>query len=105
MKYNKLVRDKIPEIIENSGNSCIIKTISGNDLKKALENKLLEETNEFINDNMSIEELADIFEVIDAIIKYNDWNIEEIKKIQEIKRKERGSFNNNIYLISTEIKN
>lgn len=60
MKYNKLVRDKIPEIIENNGNSCVIKTISGNDLKKALENKLLEETNEFINDNMSIEELADI---------------------------------------------
>lgn len=102
MIHNKLVRDKIPEIIETNGCKCTIKYIEGEDLKDALSVKLVEEVCEFIEADMDMEELADIFEVIDAIIKINNWSKMDITKIQADKRIKRGSFNKGIFLIDTE---
>ena len=51
---------------------------------------------------MDIEELADIFEVIDAIIKFNNWSRKDVVKLQTDKRKRRGAFNKGIFLIDTD---
>lgn len=68
--YNKLVRDKIPGIIAKEGKSVRFTSLKGNDFKHALEDKLLEEVQEFIKAETReqlIEELADIFTVIESI--------------------------------------
>lgn len=102
MVYNKLVRDKIPEIIEANDCECNIKYIEGEELKEALGAKLVEEVCEFLDAEMDIEELADIFEVIDAIIKFNNWSRKDVVKLQTDKRKRRGAFNKGIFLIDTD---
>ena len=90
MIYNKLVRDKIPEIIEANDVDYNIKYIKGEDLKDALGAKLVEEVCEFLDAEMDMEEMADIFEVIDAILKINNWSKRDIIKLQTDKRKRRG---------------
>lgn len=96
-KYNKLVRDKIPEIIEQNGEKPICRILDDNEYLKELNIKLLEEANEFIEAG-NVEELADTMEVLEAIAKvYNiDWN--DVRKEQKIKREKRGAFENKIYL-------
>ena len=71
--YNKLVRDKIPEIIEKDNKKCEIKILNDEEYKKALSLKLVEEANEFLESN-NIDELADVLEVIDAIKKAFNFN-------------------------------
>lgn len=101
MKYNKLVRDKIPEIIEKKWKKAIIHIADDNEYSKALINKLLEEVNEFI-DNPCEEELADIFEVIDWIIENKNFSIKNIKIIKKLKSKERWKFKKRIILEETK---
>lgn len=100
-RYNKLVRDKIPEIIEQNGEKPIYRVLDNAEYLKELNIKLLEEANEFIEAD-NVEELADIMEVLDAIaiVKNISWN--EVKKEQEIKRDKRGAFVNKIYLESVK---
>ena len=61
--FNKLVRDKIPQVIENNGDKPYIKVLSDEENLKQLNIKLTEEVNEYLSDN-NVEELADIVEVI-----------------------------------------
>lgn len=97
MKYNKLIRDKIPEII--SGKGEILKTHIAEEKEywEKLKEKLLEETNEFLEDSNK-EELADILEVIDSICKFKGYAMKDIKNIQEKKRLKRGGFDKGIIL-------
>lgn len=69
--FNKLVRDKIPEIIENNNEVAVTKILSDKDYQNELIKKLLEEYNEVLNARGKdlLEELADMLEVIDAIAK------------------------------------
>ncbi|BES64166.1 hypothetical protein SANA_06050 [Gottschalkiaceae bacterium SANA] len=99
--YNKLIRDKIPEIIEVDGKKSKINRIEGEVYRKALEAKLLEEFKEW-QDSYEAEELADLLEVIRAMAEESGHSIEEIQHLAEEKRKERGGFSKGIWLESVE---
>lgn len=102
MIYNKLVRDKIPEIIASKNKKYNIKYLKDDELKDALNNKLLEEANEFIESDHDIEEMADIFEVIGAILDLNNWTYDMVSQVQLDKVKARGAFEKGIFLIEAE---
>ena len=96
--YNKLVRDKIPENINSGdGKKCKYTILDDTDYLQELNKKILEEAYEFIEKN-SIEELADLIEVINAIMKLKGYKIEEVYKIMKAKADKKGAFNNKIYL-------
>ena len=73
-KYNKLVRDKIPQIIEDGGGTCKVYVATGEDYRNRLKDKLIEEAQEFF-ENPCVEELADGQEVIDALSEIHRWDI------------------------------
>lgn len=97
MKYNKLVRDKIPEIIKDDGKIPITHIASKKEYQQKLLEKLQEEVLEFLKDQKA-EELADILEVIDAICKLKKINLEKLQKIKQQKAKNRGGFKKRIIL-------
>jgi len=95
--YNKLVRDKIPQIIHEKGCEAITRVLHDEEFADCLKNKLLEETNEYIQDG-SVEELADIYEVILAILRSKGVSYECFEAIRKKKEAERGAFTKKIYL-------
>ncbi len=97
MKYDKLVRDKIPEIIKSKGGVAITHIANDAEYWQKLKEKLQEEVSEFI-EAQNIEEMADILEVIDAIFICKNFNEQELKKVKENKARERGRFDNKIIL-------
>lgn len=100
-KFNKLVRDKIPEIIEKNNTIAKTKTLSEGDYKKALKEKFYEEIEEFYHSDNDINELADIKEVFNSICIDAGYSLEEVEKIREEKANKRGGFNKKIFLIET----
>jgi predicted house-cleaning noncanonical NTP pyrophosphatase (MazG superfamily) len=97
MKYNKLVRDKIPHVISQKGETAIFRIASKEEYWQKLKDKLFEEFEEFKNSE-SPEEFADLLEVMDAIIDYKQFNKEEILNIKIKKAEERGRFVDRIIL-------
>ncbi|OGI93784.1 hypothetical protein A3A03_00850 [Candidatus Nomurabacteria bacterium RIFCSPLOWO2_01_FULL_40_18] len=94
-KYNKLVRDKIPSILDAQGISYEKKVATPEELKAELIKKLGEEIGEF-SEAGSPEELADVIEVIEALKKLPDYiNVEELRKK---KSEERGAFDQGIII-------
>jgi len=91
MKYNKLVRDKIPEYILSKGGVPLTHIAAEEEYWQKLKDKLLEEVMEFQKDE-NMEEYADILEVLEAISDYKKFDNNEIKKIKNNKVKERGAF-------------
>lgn len=98
--YNKAIRDKIPEIIQKDNYSCNVKTLSDKEFLEKLEEKLSEEVSEYQNDK-NPEELADILEVIYRIAELKGVSKEELEKIRIKKVKERGGFEENLFLVDT----
>ena len=80
-KYNKLVRDRIPEIIEASGNTCVTEILSDEDYLRMLDVKLDEELAEY-HDDQNIEELADLMEVIRDCAVVGEYSLEELECIR-----------------------
>ena len=103
-QHNKLVRDKIPEIIRTSGNQCEISTLNDAEYIKALREKLVEEVNEaaIAKPEELAEELTDVMEVIDALMAATGIDLETVREIQREKRSQRGGFNNRIKLLWTK---
>ena len=95
--YNKLVRDKIPEIIESSGRPCTIEILSEDDYIRFLDQKLDEELAEYHKDQ-NVEELADLMEVIRAAAVARGYTIEFLENIRAKKAEERGGFEKRILL-------
>lgn len=95
--YNKLVRDKIPEIIKNSGKQFDMHIADTTEALKLLEAKLDEEVLEFHQDK-NLEELADILEVIFALAKNLGFSEEDLLNKRLTKKEERGGFDKNIIL-------
>lgn len=99
--YNKLVRDKIVQNINNKGCKGEFKILNEKEYKRELDKKILEEANEVI-DAHSAEEIGDLLEVILAVMKEYNISEDEIKIQMEQKRKSKGAFEDKIYLISVE---
>ena len=95
--YNKLVRDRIPEIIEASGKSCTCETLSDERYIALLNKKLQEEVTEYLESG-TLEELADIGEVKHAILDYKGISLEEFQRVRSEKLQERGGFQKRILL-------
>ena len=104
MSYNKLVRDKIPEIIKNNNETPITRILSDEEYKVELEKKLLEEYQEVLkaSGNERLEELADMLEVMIALASLDDATLEDIIKIADKKRNKRGGFKEKIFLESVK---
>ncbi len=96
-KYDKLVRDKIPEIIQKNGREAIFYVADTEEYWQKLKEKLQEEVKEFLADE-TIEEIADIYEVLEAICRYKKLNKKKIDSIKNKKAKERGVFKKRIIL-------
>lgn len=92
----KLVRDKIPQIIQADGKSPIIRTLSEEDYLQELDKKLNEEVAEYQADK-SIEEMADVLEVLYAICEARGHSLEELEKVRKEKSDKRGAFKERIY--------
>lgn len=95
--YDKLVRDKIPEIIEKSGKQCEIEILSDEKYLEMIDKKLDEELAEYHKDQ-NIEELADILEVLYAAAKVRGYSIKDLEKVRIEKAKIRGGFDKKILL-------
>ena len=97
MKYNKLVRDRIPEIIRSTGKTCITEILSGEDYLHMLDVKLNEELAEYHKDQ-NLEELADLLEVIRAAAVARGYTVEELEAVRAAKAAKRGGFEKRILL-------
>ena len=94
---NKLVRDRIPEIIEDSGKRAITHILSDEEYIAALETKLDEEVAEY-KAAKNLEEMADVLEVLQAICVARGYNLEELEEKRREKAEERGGFKDRIFL-------
>jgi len=90
-KYDKLIRDRIPEIIKASGKRCVCTTLSDEEYLTKLDEKLNEELAEY-QESKSMEELADLLEVIRAVAVARGNSIEEVEAIRQEKAAKRGGF-------------
>ena len=95
--YNKLVRDNIPAIIEAKGAACETEILSNADYLRLLDAKLDEELAEYRQDQ-SLEELADLLEVIYACAKARGYTVAELESVRAEKAAKRGGFDRRILL-------
>lgn len=96
-EYDKLIRDKIPEIIEGSGKKCIVEVMDDDMYLQYLDRKLGEELAEYQADK-SLEELADLLEVIYAVAEARGHSIEELESLRRAKAERRGGFKKKLCL-------
>jgi predicted house-cleaning noncanonical NTP pyrophosphatase (MazG superfamily) len=104
IQYHKLVRDRIPEIIRRDGRECATEMMTEEAYRQALLQKLLEEAHEAaaVGPEKLVEELADLYEVIDAIMAAYGIEREAVLAKQAHKRAERGGFERRIRLLWVE---
>lgn len=95
--YNKLVRDKIPEIIEADGKTCKTHILDNDEYLAALEEKLNEEVAEYQRDK-NLEEMADVLEVLRTICIAKGYTLEELEALRAKKAEKRGGFAEKIFL-------
>lgn len=98
IKYDKLVRDRIPEIIESSGKTCKTEILNDEEYLRRVDAKLDEELAEYHRDQ-NIEELADLMEVIYAAAVARGYTIEQLERVREEKAAKRGGFRKKILLV------
>lgn len=96
-KYNKLVRDRIPEIIRADGNMCIIEELSDARYLDMLDAKLNEELAEY-QESKSLEELADLLDVMQAVVNARGWTWGQLEQVRQKKAAQRGGFEKKILL-------
>ena len=101
IEYSKLIRDKIPEIIEASGARYKTHVAGDDEYRDKLRAKLLEEVKEFL-ERPCVGELADIQEVINALAEFEFGGVDQLEKIQREKAEKRGKFEKRIILDETD---
>lgn len=92
----KLVRDKIPQIIIADGRTPIVRTLSDEEYLSELDRKLNEEVAEYQADK-SLEEIADVLEVLLAICEARGHSVDELIEVRDKKREKRGEFRDKVY--------
>ncbi|MBD1911948.1 MULTISPECIES: nucleoside triphosphate pyrophosphohydrolase [unclassified Leptolyngbya] len=104
--FNKLVRDRIPDLIRAAGKTCDTEVLSETDYRQALRAKLIEEAQEVATaqDEDLITELADVQEVLMALMAAYKISPETVRKTQMLRREARGSFRQRIRLLWTDEK-
>lgn len=99
--FRKLVRDRIPEIIESKGEKPVTKTLTQDEYTHALGMKLIEEAHEILKaanpDEIALE-IADLLEVLDAIRVNNNLSEEQVVKLKEERKRDRGGFEKRVFL-------
>lgn len=99
--YNKLVRDKIPQLIQESGRKCTSRILSDDEYYDALLDKIIEEIEEYrVSGNE--EELADVYEVLDCLVALKEYEPMHLDYLQLIRREARGSFKERVLLIDVD---
>ena len=99
--YNKLVRDKIPDIIKSDNKTCLTKVLDDEEYLSSLNTKLQEEMKEYLESG-EVEELADLEEVLRAILDVKKVSYEDFEKIRLEKVSKRGAFKKKIFLESVD---
>ena len=101
--FHKLVRDRIPEIIEADGKACVWETLSDEDYLRLLDKKLNEELAEY-QQSKSLEELADLLEVLGAVVTARGYTWNQLTALRKEKREQRGGFEKRILLKEVQSK-
>lgn len=103
-EYNKLIRDRIPEIIDQEGRRYAVEVMSGDEYVQALKEKLVEEAQETATASPGdlIKELADLYEVIDSLLTSCGIDRQDVLRTQQERRQSRGSFDQRLRLLWTE---
>lgn len=104
MKHNKLVRDKIPAIIEANGEKAVTRILSDEEYLLELEKKLREECAEVLAERGEhrIEELADVMEVVKALAEAQGSDYAAVEEARKIKAEKRGGFAQKIFLVESK---
>jgi predicted house-cleaning noncanonical NTP pyrophosphatase (MazG superfamily) len=105
VEYNKLVRDRIPEVIEASGDECQYEQLEEDEYRTMLREKFVEEAKELLSADGKdeiINELADLLELIEAVQDLEQISPDDVKRKKDTKHEERGGFENRIKLISVK---
>lgn len=104
-EYNKLVRDKIPEIIKSNGEEPIIRVLGDTQYKEELLKKLYEEYKEVIEvktKEETLEECSDVLEVLIALLEYNGYTLKDLIKCRDTKKEKRSAFQKRLYLVKVK---
>ena len=96
-RYHKLVRDRIPDIIKADGKTCVTEILPDEQYLEMLDAKLSEELAEY-QESKSLEELADLLEVIQAVVNARGWTWEQLEQVRANKSTKRGGFEKKILL-------
>ncbi|CAB1128314.1 conserved protein of unknown function [Candidatus Hydrogenisulfobacillus filiaventi] len=96
--YNKLVRDRIPDIIAAAGGRCEVRELPPEEYRRALSDKLLEEAQEYRTDG-TLEELADVLEVLQALVRASGATWQELEDLRRTKAAARGGFDRRLWLV------
>ncbi|MED0971654.1 nucleoside triphosphate pyrophosphohydrolase [Bacillus paramycoides] len=100
--YNKLIRDKIPQIIKNNGKTPTTRSLPEDEYIKEICKKTQEELTEYLEAQTKphkLKELSDLLELVNALAEHEGTTLEEINNIRKKKAEERGGFSNRVFLI------
>ena len=95
--YHKLVRDRIPDTIKADGKTCVTEILPDEQYLEMLDAKLNEELAEY-QESKSLEELADLLEVIQTVVNARGWTWEQLEQVRADKATKRGGFEKKILL-------
>ena len=101
IRYDKLVRDRIPEVIRQAGKQPVTDDLPRKAMSAALDRKLQEEVQEYLESG-SIEEMADVLEVLHGIAFHKGISWDEVESVRLRKREERGGFEKGIMLLEVK---
>jgi predicted house-cleaning noncanonical NTP pyrophosphatase (MazG superfamily) len=101
IEYRKLIRDKVPDILEAEGVKATYHKADHDEFEIELLEKLREEVIEFKNAK-SIDELVDLLETLDTVIAFYEWKQEDIITLKNEKRAEKGGYSKQLILDKTE---
>jgi predicted house-cleaning noncanonical NTP pyrophosphatase (MazG superfamily) len=98
VRYDKAVRDRIPEIISASGSTCVVKQLDDDEFLSVLERKLVEEVEEY-GVSGSVEELVDLVEIVYRVLELKGVSQEDFERMRDEKALLRGRFDSNTVLV------